>query len=150
MSLVEKINEDLKKAMLGKEPKEKIEALRAIKSAFLLAKTEAGGTGEISSDVELKIIQKLVKQRKDSAAEYAAQNRADLVEKEQKEAEVISHYLPAQMSEAELEAALKEIITEVGASSAKEMGKVIGAANKKLAGKADGKAIADKVKQLLS
>lgn len=149
MILTQTINEDLKTAMKNKE-KEKLDALRAIKSAFLLAKTEKGAQDELTDDVELKIIQKLIKQRRDSAVEFAAQNRADLAEKENVEADVISQYLPKQLSDTELTAEIKVIISETGVSSIKEMGKVIGAASQKLAGKADGKAIADKVKSLLS
>jgi len=149
MGLVEIINNDLKTAMKNKE-KEKLEALRAIKTAFLLAKTAEGASEEITEDEEIKIVQKLVKQRKDSAEQYQSQNRSDLADKELFEANVISEYLPKQMSPEELETAIKEIIASSGASSMKEMGKVMGIASKQLAGKADGKDIAAKVKALLA
>ena len=149
MSLTEQINADLKSAMKNKE-KEKLEALRAIKTAFTLAKTEKSAGAELSEDEELKIIQKLVKQRKDSADIYKGQGREDLAEKELSEAEVISVYLPKQLSNEELEQKLEEIITKVGASGPQDMGKVMGMATKELSGKAEGKLIAQKVKELLS
>ena len=148
MSLFDTISEDIKKAMLAKE-KEKLEALRAVKAAFLLARTEAGASGELTPETELKIVQKLVKQRKESAEIYQQQSRQDLADKELSEASVIEKYLPAQMSEAELEAVLKTIIERVGAKAPSDMGKVMGVASKELSGKADGKAISTKVKQLL-
>jgi uncharacterized protein len=147
MSLFDKISEDLKSAMLARQ-KDRLESLRAIKTALLLAKTETG-SHEISADQEMKILQKLVKQRRESAEIYKSQNRDDLYQNEIKEAAIIEEYLPQQMSEAELIPALKAIIQKVGATSPKEMGKVMGAASKELAGKADGKMIADKVKELL-
>ncbi|MFQ3579064.1 MAG: GatB/YqeY domain-containing protein [Bacteroidales bacterium] len=149
MSLFEQITEDLKKAMLNKE-KEKLEALRALKTAFLLARTEAGVTGELSADAEIKIVQKLIKQRKDTAEEYMKGNRPDLAEKELQEAEILTAYMPAQMSEAEITHVIKEIIAQTGATSIKEMGKIMGVASKKLAGKADNKDISNKIKELLS
>ena len=148
MTLFEKVTEDLKKAMLNKE-KEKLEALRALKTGFLLARSEKSSDYILTADEELKIVQRLVKQRRDSAVEYSAQNRPDLAEKEIIEANVIAVYLPQQLSDEELTAEIEAIIAEMGATI-KEMGKVIGAASKKLTGKTDGKAISEKVKQLLS
>lgn len=149
MSLMEKITADLKSAMKNKE-KEKLESIRAIKSALLLAKSESGAGDELSEDAEIKLLQRLVKQRRESAAEYIKQDRADLADKETSEAEVISAYLPEQLSVEEIEAEVKKIIGQVGAESMKDMGKVMGAASKQFAGKADGKAISDAVKKLLS
>lgn len=149
MSLVEIINEDLKTAMKNKE-KDKLEALRAIKTAFLLAKTAEGASGEITEEDEIKIIQKLVKQRKDSAEQYETQNRKDLADKELFEAKIISEYLPQQLTTEELTTAIKKIIASTGAQSVKDMGKVMGIASKQLTGKADGKDIASKVKELLA
>ncbi len=146
--LFEQINEDIKKAMLAKE-KEKLEALRAIKSAFLLAKTE-NVQQDLTDEKEIAIIQKLYKQRMDSAEIYKSNNRQDLAEKELTEAAVIEQYLPKMLTESELEAELKKIVEELGVKSASEMGKVMGVATKRLAGKANNKDIADKVKQLLS
>lgn len=148
MSLFEQINEDIKLAMKAKQ-KDKLEALRAVKTAFLLAKTETGNK-DLSEEQEIKIVQKLVKQRRDSAEIYKSQNRMDLYDKESFEAEVITEYLPAQLTEKELEAELTKIIDEVGASGPQDMGKVMGKATKQLGGKADGKAIAAKVKELLT
>ncbi|OFY57002.1 MAG: glutamyl-tRNA amidotransferase [Bacteroidetes bacterium RBG_19FT_COMBO_42_10] len=148
MSLTEKIAGDLMNAMKGKD-KVALEAIRAAKTAFLLAKSERGPDAVLSSDEELRIIQKLVKQRRESAVIYKENNRPDLYEKEVAEAEVLEKYLPAKMSEAELEKALKDIIVKVGAKTPADMGKVMGVATKELAGKADGKDIAIKVKQLL-
>jgi uncharacterized protein YqeY len=148
MSLFEKITEDLKKAMKARE-KEKLEALRAVKTAFLLAKSDKGATAVLTEDEELKIMQKLVKQRNESAEIYRSQNRNDLYEKEIFEAKVISEYLPRQLSEEELSEALLEIIKNTGASDIKDMGKVMSMATKELAGKAEGKMIAAKVKELL-
>ena len=148
MSLFDKINEDLKAAMKAQE-KDKLEAIRAIKTAFLLAKSDKGATAVLTEDEELKIMQKLVKQRKESADIYKSQNRDDLYQKEMLEAEVISAYLPKQLGEEELAKILKEIIAKVGASSPQDMGKVMGIATKELAGKADGKVIAGKVRELL-
>lgn len=148
MSLFNQVNEDIKKAMLARE-KDKLEALRAIKAAFLLAKTEKGGMEEIPADVELKVIQKLIKQRKESADIYKQQNRMDLYDKEVLEANVIETYLPAQMSDEELTAVIRSIIEKTGATSAADFGKVMGTASKELSGKADGKIIAQKVKEML-
>lgn len=149
MNLEITINQDIKKAMLAKE-KEKLEALRAVKSALLLAKTEKGGAEELSDDAGIKIMQRLVKQRKDSANIYKEQGREDLAEKELFEAQVIEAYLPEQMSDEELTANIAKIIEELGATSMADMGKVMGRASKELAEKAEGKAIADKVKSLLN
>ena len=149
MSLFNTISEDIKKAMLAKE-KEKLESLRAVKAAFLLARTNVGASGELSPEEELKIVQKLVKQRRESAEIYQQQNRQDLADKELLEASFIEKYLPAQMSEQELEVILKAIIERVDAKTPADMGKVMGVATKELSGKADGKAISTKVKQLLS
>lgn len=149
MSLFEQINADIKSAMKAKE-KEKLEALRAVKSAFLLAKTEKGGDGNIPESDELKIVQKLVKQRKDSAKVYEEQNRQDLADQELSQAAYIEAYLPKAMSEEELTAAVREIIIRTASSSMKDMGKVMGVATKELAGKVDGKTLSDKVKQMLS
>ncbi|MCQ2198909.1 MAG: GatB/YqeY domain-containing protein [Paludibacteraceae bacterium] len=149
MALFDIISEDIKKAMIAKD-KVALEALRGVKKEFLEAKTAKGSTGELTDDAALKILQKMVKQRKESAQIFTEQNRADLAENELAEASVIEKYLPAKLSDAELEAAIKEIIAEVGATSAKEMGKVMGVASKKLAGKADGKEISEKVKSLLA
>ncbi len=148
MSIFDQINEDIKKAMLAKE-KEKLEALRAVKAAFLLAKTEGGVASEITAEKELQIIQKLVKQRRDAAEIYKAQNRQDLYEPEEFQAGIISAYLPAQMSEEELKTVIAEIIKEQNATSLKDMGKVMAAANAKLAGKSDSKTISGVVKGLL-
>jgi uncharacterized protein YqeY len=147
MSLFEKISEDLKAAMLAKQ-KDRLESLRAIKTALLLAKTESV-SHDLTPDLEMKIIQKLVKQRRESAAIYQAQNRMDLYQKEVDEAAVIEEYLPKQMSASELIPVLREIIARVGATSPKDMGKVMGMVSRELAGKADGKMVADKVKELL-
>jgi hypothetical protein len=148
MSLFDKISEDLKAAMLAKQ-KDRLESLRAIKTALLLAKTETG-SHELSTEQELKILQKMVKQRRESAEIYKTQNRPELYENETREASIIEEYLPKQISETELVGILKEIIRRVGASSPKDMGKVMGAAGKELSGKADGKLIAEKVKELLN
>lgn len=148
MRLEEKIQQDIKAAMLAKE-REKLESLRAIKAAILLAKT-ADGSESVADDALVKIIQKLVKQRKETAVIYKEQNRPELAEKELIEASYMEVYLPKQLSEEELTAEIKKIIAEVGATSAKEMGKVMGVASKALAGKADGRAISTIVKSLLS
>lgn len=148
MRLEEKIQQDIKAAMLAKE-REKLESLRAIKAAILLAKT-ADGSESIADDALVKIIQKLVKQRKETAVIYKEQNRPELAEKELMEASYMEVYLPKQLSEEELTAEIKKIIAEVGATSAKEMGKVMGVASKALVGKADGRAISTIVKSLLS
>lgn len=148
MSLTEKISADLITAMKSKD-KLALEAIRAAKTAFTLAKSDKGADSVLTADEELKIIQKLVKQRRESSAIYKEQNRPDLYEKEDAEADVLEKYLPAKMSEAELTAVIKAVIERVGAKSPADMGKVMGAATKELAGKADGKEISAKVKQLL-
>jgi uncharacterized protein YqeY len=148
MSLTEKISSDLINAMKAKD-KVVLEAIRAAKTAFTLARTEKNGDTVLTTDEELKIIQKLVKQRRESAAIYKEQNRPDLYEKEITEAEVLEKYLPAKMSEEELLNTIKGIIERVGAKSPADMGKVMGVATKELAGKADGKEISTKVKQIL-
>lgn len=148
MSLFDTVSEDIKKAMLAKE-KEKLEALRAVKTAFLLARTEAGASGELTADAELKIVGKLVKQRKESAEIYSQQNRQDLADKELLEASFIEKYLPAPLNNEELEAALKAIIEKTGAANPSDMGKVMAAATKELSGKADGKTISAKVREML-
>lgn len=148
MSLTEKINEDIKKAMLARE-KDKLEALRAVKSALLLELTSEGGGGEISAETEIKILQKLVKQRRETATIYTEQNRADLAATETFQADIISAYLPSQMTAEELKPIIQTIITETGANSIKDMGKVMAAASGKLAGKADNKTISRIIKELL-
>lgn len=147
MSLTEKINEDIKKAMLARE-KEKLEALRAVKSALLLALTSEG-TRQVTEDEEIKILQKLVKQRKETATIYQQQNREDLAGTELYQAEIISAYLPEQMDETSLQSFIRNLINVLGASGMKDMGKVVNAANQQLAGKADSKTIAMMVKQEL-
>ncbi len=148
MSLAEKIASDLINAMKAKD-KVALEAIRAAKTAFILARSEKGASAVMSPEDELKIIQKLVKQRRESAEIYKEQNRMDLYEKEVIEADVLERYLPAKISDEELESVIREIITRTGAKSPAEMGKVMGIAIKELAGKADGKEISSKVKQLL-
>ena len=149
MNLFDKVSGDIKTAMLARD-KVRLEALRGIKKEFLEAKTAKGGDGELSDDAALKILAKMVKQRKESASIYTEQNREDLAGEELAQAAIIEKYLPKQLSEEELTAALKEIIARVGATSAKEMGKVMGTATKELAGKAEGKAISAKVRELLA
>lgn len=149
MNLFDKVSGDIKTAMLARD-KVRLEALRGIKKEFLEAKTAKGGDGELSDDAALKILAKMVKQRKESASIYTEQNREDLAGEELAQAAIIEEYLPKQLSEEELTAALKEIIARVGATSAKEMGKVMGTATKELAGKAEGKAISVKVRELLA
>jgi hypothetical protein len=148
MSLAEKIASDLINAMKTKD-KVALEAIRAAKTAFILAKSEKGANSVLTPEEELKIVQKLVKQRRESAAIYKEQNRMDLYEKEVIEADVLERYLPAKMNDEDLTNIIKEIIDRVGAKSPAEMGKVMGVATKELAGKADGKEISAKVKQLL-
>ncbi len=147
MSLQQKVMSQLKEAMKAKD-KVALESLRAIKSALLLAQT-SGDKKELTEEDEIKLVQKLVKQRKESAELYTKQGREDLAEPELAQAKVLSQFLPEQLSEEELKKVISEIITKVGASSMKDMGKVMGLASKKLAGKADGKAISGVVKQLL-
>ena len=149
MSLQTKVMDALKEAMKAKDTIA-LESLRAIKSAILLAKTEAGAAAELAEEEELKLLQKLVKQRKDSAALYAQQGRNDLAEPELAQVAVIEKFLPKQLSEAEVTEAVKAIIAEVGATSAKDMVKVMGVATKQLAGKTDGKVISAIVKSLLA
>jgi len=148
MSLAQKIASDLINAMKGKD-KAALEAIRAAKTAFILARTEKGANYVLTPDEELKIIQKLVKQRRESAAIYKEQNRIDLYDREVAEADVLEKYLPAKIGDEELSAAIKEIITRLGAKSQADMGKVMSIAVKELAGKADGKEISARVKQLL-
>jgi hypothetical protein len=148
MSLTERVSSDLIAAMKGGD-KVALEAIRAAKTAFLLAKSEKGQE-TLTSDEELKIIQKLVKQRRESADIFKQNNRPELAEKEVAEADVLEKYLPAKMGEAELEKVLKDIIARVGATSPADMGKVMGIASKELAGKADGREISTRVKQLLA
>jgi len=148
MSLSEKIAADLMAAMKARDTMA-LEALRAAKTAFILARSERGQDTVLTPDEEVKIIQKLVKQRKESADIYREQKRPDLYEKEENEASVLERYLPAKMSEEELAEALRAIITRVGAKAPSDMGKVMGVATKELAGKADGREISAKVKQLL-
>lgn len=149
MSLEITINAEIKTAMLAKN-EAALRALRAIKSAILLAKTADGKQGEINEEDEIKLLQKLAKQRKDSLEVFEKQHREDLAIKEREELEIIEKYLPKQMDESELKSVLQEIITQVGATSAADMGKVMGVASKQLAGKADGKAISAMVKTILA
>ncbi|HOK86885.1 GatB/YqeY domain-containing protein [Tenuifilum osseticum] len=149
MTLEERINQDIKAAMMAKD-KVRLEALRAVKSAILLAKTDGEHKDSLSADVEMKILQKQVKQRKDAAEQYIQAGRKELADKELAEASVIEEYLPKMLSADELKAELQKIIAEVGAKAPSDMGKVMGVASKALAGKAEGKAIADMVKQLLA
>jgi len=140
---------ELKAAMLAKDEKS-MRSLRAIKAAIINAKTAEGAGGELKEEDEIKLLQKLVKQRRDSLDIFTQQNRPDLATKEQEEIEVIEKFLPRQLSQDELKAEIGKIIAQVGATSPAEMGKVIGLANKQLAGKADGKTITTVVKELLS
>lgn len=148
MDLFDTISADIKSAMLAKE-KVRLETLRGIKKEFLEAKT-AKGDGTLSDDAALKILAKMSKQRRETAVIYAEQNRQDLADNELAEAAVIEEYLPQPLSDEELTAKLREIIAQVGATSAKEMGKVMGVASKALAGRADGKVISAKVRELLA
>ncbi|WP_139956661.1 GatB/YqeY domain-containing protein [Flavicella sediminum] len=149
MSLQKDIMEQLKAAMKAKDTVA-LESLRAVKSAILLAQTETGAKEEISEDQELKILQKLVKQRKDSAVLFTEQGREDLAAPELAQAKVIAQFLPEQMSEEAIKDIISSIIAQVGAAGMKDMGKVMGLASQQLAGKADGKTISNIVKQLLS
>lgn len=149
MSLQVKIMDAMKIAMKSKDSGA-LQALRSVKSAILLAQTESGAKAELTEEVELKILQKLVKQRKDSAAIFSEQGREDLATPELAEAKVISQFLPAQLSEEEIAKVIDSIIAQTGASSMKDMGKVMGMANGQLAGKADGKTISSIVKDRLS
>lgn len=148
MSLENQINQDIKAAMLAKKEAE-LRALRAIKSALLLSKTEKGAAEEITEEAEIKVLQKLVKQRKESAEIYKTQNREDLYKIEAEEIEVIEKYLPKQLTATELSDYLKELMTKLNINSIKEIGKVMGVASKELAGKADGKLISETIKKLL-
>ncbi len=149
MDLFDRISEDIKKAMLAKE-RVRLEALRGIKKEFLEAKTAKGGDGTLSDEAATKVLVKMAKQRRESAAIYTEQNRPELAANELAEMAVIEEYLPKQLTDEELSAELKKIIAEVGATDAKMMGKVMGVASKALAGRADGRAISAKVKELLS
>lgn len=149
MSLKQQIDTDIKNAMLAKN-KEELEALRSIKAMILLAETEKGSVSEISSDTENKILMKAAKQRKESADIFQQQNRSDLAERELFQLDVINRYLPKQLSADELTTELTKIIGEAGAKGPQDMGKVMGIATKKLAGKADGKLISEVVKKLLT
>jgi uncharacterized protein YqeY len=149
MSLKQQIDGDIKKAMLAKN-KEELDALRSIKSMILLAETEKGSVTELTADIENKLLMKAAKQRKESADIFQQQNRTDLAEKELLQLNVINRYLPKQLSNEELTEELKKLIAELGASGPQDVGKVMGTATKKFAGKADGKVISDVVKKLLT
>lgn len=149
MNLFDQISEDIKKAMLAKD-KVALDALRGIKKEFLEAKTAKGGDGELHDDKALQILQKMVKQRKESAQMYIDANRLELAEDELAQCKIIEQYLPAMLSEEELASALEQIIAQVGAQGPQDMGKVMGVATKQLAGRAEGKAISTKVRELLS
>ncbi len=149
MSLKQTIDNDIKQAMLAKN-KEELEALRSIKSQILLAETEKGGAAEIGQDVEMKLLTKAAKQRKESAEIFQKEGREDLAKRELFQLDVINRYLPKQLSEAEIADELKKIIAAVGAKGPQDMGKVMGTATKALAGKADGKLISELVKKLLA
>ncbi len=149
MNLFEQVSEDIKKAMLARE-KVRLEALRGAKKEFLEAKTAKGANGELSDEVATKILVKMVKQRKESAKIYTENNRPELAENELAEAAVLEEYLPKQLSADELKTEISAIITETGAAGPKEMGKVMGVASKRLAGRAEGRAISEMVKTLLN
>ncbi len=149
MSLEQKIMADLKTAMLAKD-EASLRSLRAVKAAILLAKTAESGSGELKEEDEIKLLQKLVKQRKDSLEIFQQQNRADLAKKEEEEIAIIEKFLPQQLSPEEIKTELVKIIASTGATSPADMGKVMGAATKQLSGKADGKTISALVKELLS
>ena len=149
MNLAQQVMNEMKEAMKAKD-EAGLRGLRAIKAEIIKAKTEPGAGGEISADGEMKLLQRLVKQRRDSLEIFTQQNRADLAQKEQEELNIIEKFLPKQMSEDEVKTELVKIITEVGASSPADMGKVMGFATKQLAGKADGKVISSLVKELLA
>ncbi len=148
MNLFDTVSEDIKKAMLARD-KVRLEALRGVKKEFLEAKTAPGSNGELDNDVALKILTKMVKQRKESAKIYAENNRQELADAELAQANIIEEYLPSQLSDEDLTAKIKEIIAQVGAVGPKDMGKVMGVASKSLMGQAEGKAISAKVKELL-
>ena len=147
--LFDKVSGDIKAAMIARD-KVALEALRGIKKEFIEAKTAKGGDGTMSDEVGVKILQKMIKQRKESAQIYTDQNRPELAENELAEAAVIEKYLPTQMTDAELEAAVAAVITQVGATGPQDMGKVMGVASKQLAGKTEGRLISEKVKALLA
>ena len=149
MSLENTVNQDIKTAMLAKN-ETSLRSLRAVKSALLLAKTEKGAAQELTEEAEIKVLQRLVKQRKESADIYTSQNRADLYQIETEEIEVIEKYLPKQLSQEELNGYIQGLITKLNVTSVKEMGKIMGVANKELSGKADGKAISETIKNLLN
>jgi uncharacterized protein YqeY len=149
MALQEQIDQEIKTAMLAKDSV-RLRGLRAIKAALLIAKTEKGGMDSLSAETENKVLQKLAKQRRESADIYKTQNREDLYQIEAEELNVIESFLPKQLDSAKIKARVMEIIAGTGASGMKDMGKVMGLANKELAGQADGKAISDIVKELLS
>ncbi|MDD2435998.1 MAG: GatB/YqeY domain-containing protein [Massilibacteroides sp.] len=149
MNLFDRVSVDIKEAMLAKD-KVRLQALRGVKKEFLEAKTAKGSDGELTDDAAIKILQKMVKQRKESAEIYASQGRPELAENELAEVICLEAYLPKQMSVEELEIALSEIITQVGATGPGDMGKVMGTATKALAGKAEGRLISETVKKLLS
>ncbi len=149
MALEQIVNDQIKAAMLAKDAT-KLRGLRAIKAAIILAKTSEGAGGQLAEADETKLLQKLIKQRRDSLEIYRQQNREDLAQKEQEEIEVIEAFLPEQLSESELKAALAKIIAETGAASPADMGKVMAAATKQLAGQADGKTISAVVRELLA
>jgi len=147
--LEKKVMDEMKTAMLAKD-EAGLRSLRAIKAAIIIAKTAEGAGGELKEEDEVKLLQKLVKQRKDSLEIFEKQNRPDLAQKEKEEIHIIEKFLPQQMSTDELRSAISSIITETGAASMADMGKVMGAASKQLAGKTDGKAISSMVKELLT
>lgn len=149
MNLFDQVSEDIKKAMLARE-KVRLEALRGIKKEFLEARTAKGANGELTDEAAVKIMVKMVKQRKESARIYSDNNRPELAEGELAEAAVIEEYLPKQLSAEELEAEIRAIIAETGATSPREMGKVMGLATKRLAGRAEGRAVSETVKRLLN
>ncbi len=149
MSLFDQVNEDMKAAMRAKD-KVALAAIRNMKKLFLEAKTAPGANDELSDADAQKIVQKLVKQGKDAAAVFIEQNRQDLADEELAQVEVLSRYMPKQLTAEELDAAVREIVTSVGAAGPKDMGKVMGAASKQLAGKAEGRAISEKVKEILA
>lgn len=149
MNLKEQIEQDIKTAMLAKDHSQLL-ALRAIKSAILLAETEKGAHGSLAKETELQLLMKAVKQRRDSAEIFEQQGRSDLAEKERNEIEIINKYLPQQMSEEDIRIEVQKILTEVNASDPKDMGRVMGVASKRLAGKTDGKTLSTIVRQLLT
>ncbi|MDB5123145.1 MAG: glutamyl-tRNA amidotransferase [Mucilaginibacter sp.] len=148
MSLINQVDQDIKQAMLAKQA-DRLRGLRAIKAALLVARTEKGAAEELTGEAEIKVLQKLVKQRKESAEIYKTQNRDDLYQIEMAEMQVIEPYLPQQMTRFEIEGYLQELISRIGATSVSDMGKVMGIANKELAGQADGRTISEVVRQLL-